>query len=53
MEVEDADPTATLTVGRSRLGTHRGRGLQIVDDVCQRWGVDGLPAGKVVWAEFG
>jgi anti-sigma regulatory factor (Ser/Thr protein kinase) len=29
-----------------------GRGLQILDDVAQRWGVRPTAVGKVVWAEF-
>ena len=30
-----------------------GRGLQIVDQLADAWGVDMSTSGKVVWAEFG
>ena len=33
------------------LDTH-GRGLAIVDHLCRDWGMDALPDGKSVWAEF-
>lgn len=49
MEVDDSNPTAVLTVGRSRLGTHRGRGLQIVDSLAA-WGILRTAHGKTVWA---
>jgi two-component sensor histidine kinase len=28
----------------------RGRGLQMIDALTSRWGCDGTPAGKTVWA---
>jgi anti-sigma regulatory factor (Ser/Thr protein kinase) len=34
--VVDASPSAPLTPGTSRLGTHRGRGLTIIDAVAHR-----------------
>jgi hypothetical protein len=30
----------------------RGRGLQVVEGLARRWGVDPVPGGKRVWAEF-
>ncbi len=51
VEVEDADPTIPA-VAAQPLG-EGGRGLGIVQAVASGWGVDPLPAGKVVWAEFG
>jgi len=29
-----------------------GRGLRLVDELCDRWGVDPLPWGKRVWADM-
>jgi anti-sigma regulatory factor (Ser/Thr protein kinase) len=49
VEVDDPDPDGTLTMGRSRLGPFRGRGLAIVDSVA-RWGVRRTVGGKTVWA---
>ncbi|MGM1062872.1 ATP-binding protein [Saccharothrix sp. Mg75] len=42
-----------VRVGRSRLGSHRGRGMVIVAQIAAEWGVrkhDG--GGKSVWAEI-
>ena len=55
VEVEDADPTIPVvpTQPDSRQPmSSGGRGLAIVQAVDTGWGVDPLPAGKVVWAEF-
>jgi anti-sigma regulatory factor (Ser/Thr protein kinase) len=30
----------------------RGRGMHLVADTASKWGVDSLPTGKSVWAEF-
>lgn len=30
----------------------RGRGMQLVENIAQRWGVDHLPDGKRVWFEM-
>ena len=51
VEVDDADPAGNLTVGRSRLGAHRGRGLTLVSSVAS-WGVTRTVAGKTVWANL-
>ena len=49
VEVDDAEPAGALTIGRSRFGPNRGRGLTVVDAVA-RWGVTRTVAGKTVWA---
>lgn len=33
-------------------GRPGGRGLRVVDEVTDDWGVDLTPTGKIVWAEF-
>lgn len=42
-----------LTVGRSRLGDNRGRGLVLVDRLAHAWGVEPRHPGKTVWADIG
>jgi anti-sigma regulatory factor (Ser/Thr protein kinase) len=49
LEVEDHDPTIPTTRDNPITG---GRGLTIVDNVADAWGVEPTPDGKVVWAEF-
>lgn len=50
VEVDDTSPEQPV-VGRSRLGDTRGRGLIMVDKLCEDWGVDFLSdGGKTVWA---
>ena len=49
VEVDDIDPAGAPTVGRSRLGPYRGRGLRIVSALAD-WGVTKTAAGKTVWA---
>ncbi|GAA1829050.1 hypothetical protein GCM10009836_03580 [Pseudonocardia ailaonensis] len=49
VEVDDGEPAAALTIGRSRLGGFRGRGLQIVTAMAD-WGVVRRAEGKTVWA---
>ncbi len=49
VEVDDGAPDAPLTLGTSRLGSTRGRGLLVVN-VLGRWGVRRHPPGKTVWA---
>jgi hypothetical protein len=51
VEVDDGGPDAPLTLGTSRLGQHRGRGLLVVNAL-GRWGVRRYPAGKTVWASI-
>jgi anti-sigma regulatory factor (Ser/Thr protein kinase) len=50
VEVEDTD--TTIPALPSQVDGPGGRGLAIVDAVSEDWGVDPLPAGKIVWAEF-
>lgn len=51
LEVEDHDPTPprppTITPDQPS-----GRGIRLVSAVANKWGVDPVPDGKVVWAEF-
>jgi signal transduction histidine kinase len=50
LEVEDTgDGLPAVPVTPPEVG---GRGLAIVEAVSERWGVDRLEHGKVVWAEF-
>ena len=50
LEVEDADPSLPeIPAETPAIG---GRGLAIVDQVADDWGVEAQPPGKVVWAEF-
>jgi anti-sigma regulatory factor (Ser/Thr protein kinase) len=50
IEVDDGSGEAEMTPGRSRLGTNRGRGLDLVE-AFSRWGVRQHPHdGKTVWA---
>jgi hypothetical protein len=51
VEVDDGAADAALTLGTSRLGQHRGRGLLVVNAL-GRWGVRRYPAGKTVWASI-
>lgn len=52
VEVDDADGGAAVTVGRSRLGRLRGRGLILVEALAS-WGIVRDPAdGKTVWAQL-
>jgi anti-sigma regulatory factor (Ser/Thr protein kinase) len=50
VEVDDGSPQPP-TLGRSRLGQDRGRGLVIVAKLAADWGSRPLPdGGKTVWA---
>jgi anti-sigma regulatory factor (Ser/Thr protein kinase) len=50
LEVEDSDPSLPeVPVEAPAVG---GRGLAIVDQVADDWGVEPQSPGKVVWAEF-
>lgn len=51
VEVDDGAADAPLTLGLSRLGRHRGRGLVVVNAL-GRWGVRRYPTGKTVWASI-
>jgi anti-sigma regulatory factor (Ser/Thr protein kinase) len=47
--VTDGEPDTSPILGRSRLGTHRGRGLTIVDNIAT-WGIQRGLATKTIWA---
>ena len=49
VEVEDLWPFPPVDRGEIDVG---GRGLLIVDKLCDAWGVHPGPHGKVLWAEF-
>jgi PAS domain S-box-containing protein len=52
VEVEDAG--AHLPARRHYAGTAgTGRGLQLIDDLADRWGADAHSTGKTVWFEMG
>jgi GAF domain-containing protein/anti-sigma regulatory factor (Ser/Thr protein kinase) len=51
VEVEDASRVAPVRPFAT-TDTMTGRGIALVDAVAQRWGVDQLPDGKVVWCEL-
>jgi anti-sigma regulatory factor (Ser/Thr protein kinase) len=51
VEVDDASPDLLPTLGVSRSGPDRGRGLQLVNALA-RWGVHRAHRGKTVWAEL-
>jgi anti-sigma regulatory factor (Ser/Thr protein kinase) len=50
LEVEDYHRTHPVV--RDVPDESGGRGLAIVDNVADAWGVDATEEGKVVWAEF-
>lgn len=51
IEVTDAGSGRDLTVGSSRLGSDRGRGLLLVNAV-SHWGVRRFASSKTVWASL-
>ena len=52
LEVEDHDPTIPIAQTNPDPERPGGRGLKIVEDVADEWGVHPTDSGKVVWAEF-
>ncbi|GAA1340892.1 ATP-binding protein [Catellatospora bangladeshensis] len=52
VEIDDASPHTSPLVGRSTLGTWRGRGLVMVEHVCASWGVRRHSDHKTVWARL-
>jgi anti-sigma regulatory factor (Ser/Thr protein kinase) len=50
-EVSDGDPTMP-TARRPSALTDTGRGLQLIEDLANRWGVSGSAVGKTVWFEL-
>lgn len=52
VEVEDAGHGLPVTP-RDSTEAMTGRGLALVSQLAQAWGVDRSPTGKIVWAELG
>lgn len=51
--VGDNNPRRPLDpVSRPSTEAEGGRGLVLVDELADRWGVEGNPPGKVVWFEL-
>ncbi|GAA3690181.1 hypothetical protein GCM10022267_90960 [Lentzea roselyniae] len=51
VEIDDTSPDPP-TLGCSRLGGNRGRGMVIVNRLAKDWGVTHSLHGKTVWAEI-
>jgi anti-sigma regulatory factor (Ser/Thr protein kinase) len=51
--VSDGDLGAVAVTPPPHRGIHGGRGLAIVERLAERWGVERIPGGKMVWAELG
>lgn len=52
IEVWDATPNQTPAVGTSSLGKHRGRGMILVTELCDDWGVRMDSERKIVWGRM-
>ncbi|MFJ5775232.1 SpoIIE family protein phosphatase [Streptomyces sp. NPDC093094] len=50
VEVSDTGPDLPQ-IQHADLSDEGGRGLQLINMLCRRWGACRTPAGKVVWAE--
>jgi anti-sigma regulatory factor (Ser/Thr protein kinase) len=48
LEVTDASPAVPILIET----TGRRHGLHILDSLAERWGIDRVHGGKMVWAEF-
>lgn len=51
LEVRDGSPVVPRMRRHDELAT-TGRGMRLVGDLAQRWGVEEVAGGKVVWAEL-
>jgi len=51
IEVWDSNPHMP-TIQDAAPDEESGRGLMLVQALCQRWGSEAAPGGKVVWAEL-
>jgi anti-sigma regulatory factor (Ser/Thr protein kinase) len=53
VQVWDSNPNAPVTK-RAAPDEEHGRGLTLVDALCEQWGSEAVPGsgGKVVWAEL-
>jgi anti-sigma regulatory factor (Ser/Thr protein kinase) len=53
LEVDDPRPDLCLQLGKSSLGSSRGRGLLLVNAISRRWGViTHADDHKTVWADI-
>jgi hypothetical protein len=52
LDVEDGSRALPARVAVADVLDTHGRGLAIVDRLCRDWGMEALPDGKTVWAEF-
>jgi anti-sigma regulatory factor (Ser/Thr protein kinase) len=50
--VADESPMVAASPAEQGLIPQAGHGLGLTDTLCSRWGVEGTPEGKVVWAEL-
>ncbi|MGW0561541.1 ATP-binding SpoIIE family protein phosphatase [Streptomyces sp. NPDC003016] len=51
VEVSDTGPDLPQ-IQHASLSDEGGRGLQLINTLCRRWGAVRTPAGKIVWAEY-
>lgn len=51
LEVRDGSPSLPRVRQHAQQAT-TGRGLRLVEELSERWGVDELEGGKAVWAEL-
>ncbi|WP_436849433.1 ATP-binding protein [Streptomyces massasporeus] len=52
IRIEVRDPSRALPCLTPASTDTRGRGLRVVDQLSDRWGVDLLPRGKTTWFEL-
>ena len=52
VEVSDDDPTLPVVAADAEHQALGGRGLRIVDELADRWGITPNPGGKAVWFEL-
>jgi anti-sigma regulatory factor (Ser/Thr protein kinase) len=50
--VDDHESVMDFGAVRRAPGDVRGRGLSIIEQLADAWGIDASPAGKTVWARF-
>ena len=51
VEVRDGNPQLPVPA-EPDIETVTGRGLLLISELADRWGVEGLPTGKLVWIEL-
>ncbi|MFF0388509.1 ATP-binding protein [Kitasatospora sp. NPDC004615] len=52
IEVRDSSRAMPCLIVAPEIGYQNGHGLQVVNDLADRWGADLLPRGKGVWFEM-